>query len=162
MKSRTLYFLATEGITDLSVSSLNGRSRLYSTLIDIIKNSGLFTMYGAYGDRVLLNGSYAYAHNLILEILITFGKFFGGIFIILYIFSFVKNILNKHCAGISGQMLLAAFVAFSVCRLFISSSFWYEPYFWGSIALMVTMNKHGRYKLIGLKKMKHKNSNVIK
>lgn len=142
MSSRTLYYLATNGISDLSVSALNGRAHLYTTLTDVIKNSDLFTWYGAYGDRALLNGQYAYAHNLILEFLITFGKLFGGVLIILYIFNFIRNLVNKSYGdGISSRVLLIAFAAFSVCRLFISSSFWYEPYFWGSIAIMATMNQ---------------------
>lgn len=97
--SRTLYFLATNGISDLNVSALNGRSRLYTTLTDVIKNSGLFTWYGAYGDRALLNGRYAYSHNLILEFLITFGKLFGGALIMIYFVNIIKNLIQNNTRG---------------------------------------------------------------
>jgi hypothetical protein len=137
ISSRTLYFLATEGIFDLSVSSLNGRNRLYTSLIETIKESGLFTWYGAYGDRVLLNGTYAYAHNIILEMLITFGKFFGILICIGYIYMLIKNLLAQE--NRIGKIILLIFSSFSICRLFISSSFWYEPIFWGSIAIMLSL-----------------------
>ena len=91
-------------------------------------------MYGAYGDRYFLNPHYPYAHNIIYEILITFGKCLGGIILICIVFNFIKVcIKNKNQKG----LMTLIFGSFSISRLLISSSFWIEPYFWAFLAIMV-------------------------
>ena len=131
LSSRTLYLIATG---DILASDYARQERIWPVLIKKLSESTLFKMYGAYGDRYYLNSHYPYAHNIALEILMTFGKFFGWIILVLILFNFVRTCArNKTTGGI----LTLALGCFSLCRLMVSSSFWIEPYFWVFLAMMV-------------------------
>ena len=131
LTSRTLYLIASG---DVLAADTARQERIWPVLIEILKKSSFFKMYGAYGDRYYLNIHYPYAHNIILEILMTFGKCIGSIIIIIFIWEFLRVCLEERGKG--GLMVLA-FGCFAICRLMISSSFWNEPYFWALLALLV-------------------------
>ncbi|MDE6784220.1 MAG: hypothetical protein K2J26_02435 [Ruminococcus sp.] len=128
--SRTLYLLATGEAT-----SDNARQKhLWPVLIHLLEKSSLLKMYGTFGDRYYLPSYYPYAHNIVLEMLLTFGKLIGGCILVVIALNFLHVIFKqKSEAG----LLTIAFGCFSVCRLFVSSSFWMEPYFWAFLAMLV-------------------------
>ena len=131
LHSRTLYLIASG---DVLAADTARQERIWPVLNEVLKNSSIFKMYGAYGDRYFLNAHYPYAHSIIYEMLITFGKLLGGIILICIFINFFTIILKDKTKG--GLMTLI-FGSFSICRLMISSSFWIEPYFWAFIAIMV-------------------------
>lgn len=131
LSSRTLYLIATG---DILADDYARQERIWSALTKLLQESSFFKMYGAYGDRYFIATSYPYAHSIVLELLVTFGKIWGGILILLIAFQFIKTcIRNKEKGGI----LTLAFGCFSICKLIVSSSFWIEPYFWAFLAMMV-------------------------
>lgn len=81
-----------------------------------------------------MNPHYPYAHNIVYEMLMTFGKFFGSIILIIIVIGFILACVRNRSYG--GLMVLI-FGSFSICRLMISSSFWNEPYFWAFLAAMI-------------------------
>ena len=131
LHSRTLYLIASG---DILASDYARQERIWPVLIELLQNSSLFKMYGAYGDRYYIDTYYPYAHNIVLEVLVTFGKFLGGIILLVILINFV--ITCKRDKGTAGLLTLA-FGCFSICRLMVSSSFWEEPYFWAFLAMMV-------------------------
>lgn len=133
LHSRTISLIA----TGVNLSYDRARmDRIWPVLMEALKNSSLFHMYGAFGDRVLIADYYAYAHNFILEILLTFGKFFGGIFLLWMFVNFIKTIFKEKDES---GLLILIFGCFSICRLMVSSTFWEEPYFWALIAMLVNI-----------------------
>ena len=135
LDSRTLYLIATG---DILASDSARQDKIWPVLIKLINNSSLFKMYGAFGDRYYLNSHYPYAHNLVLELLVTFGKFVGGILLILIAYHFIRTCIRNRGTG---GILTLAFGCFCICRLMFSSSFWTEPYFWAFLAMMVNCSK---------------------
>lgn len=148
LESRTLYLIATG---DILASDYARQERIWPVLMKVLSESSLFKIYGAYGDRYFLNPHYPYAHNIIFEILITFGKFFGGIILLLIIFYFIRTCVRNRSVG---GILTLAFGCFSICRLLVSSSFWIEPYFWAFLAMMVNCSR--------LYKSEHLNENKLR
>lgn len=139
--SRTLYRLAVSGEITQSVSRT---TYIYPVLIDALKKMPVFYIYGAYGDRTLLPIWCPYAHNFILEILLTFGWFLGLAFLFWLFITFIKVIkFDKSIAGLITIIL----GCFSLCRLIVSSSFWIEPYFWGLIAMLVNYSLNNRHRI---------------
>ena len=116
----------------------SARSNIWHECIQAIKNHSIFYGYGAYGDRyVLWNGRY-YAHNIVLEVILTFGLLFG----IIAIGIFVYYLLHAYRKGeFLDKVFISACACFALCRLFISSSFWYEKILFILIALCVNKVK---------------------
>lgn len=133
--SRTLYLIANG---DILANDYARQDIIWPELTKLINDSSLFKMYGAFGDRYYLDPYYPYAHNMVLEILITFGKFFGGIILMLIVYHFIRTCVRNRGTG---GILTLAFGCFCICRLMFSSSFWMEPYFWAFLALMVNCAK---------------------
>lgn len=135
--SRTLMKLASGNI-----ASDNARQdHLWPILIKLLEKSSFFEMYGAFGDRYYLPPYYPYAHNLFLEVLLTFGKFLGGTMLIVMFLSFFKVLLKDKSYY---ALLTMAFGCFSLCRLMVSTSFWAEMYFWTFLAMLATSLNHVR------------------
>jgi hypothetical protein len=142
--SRTLYYIAAGDI--LSVDQMR-QNLIWPVLMDELKNMPLFKMYGAFGDRYLMPTRWVYAHNFLFEILLSFGYIIGGAFLLWMLFQFIQTIRkNKDLNG----LMTIVFGSFALCRLFFSSSFWMEPYFWGFLAMLVNCaakrkrEKHGK------------------
>ncbi len=129
ISSRTLTSLA-EG----SISDGNGRERIYSLAIGMIKNGGIFG-YGPYGDRYIIGQEFywGYAHNIALEILITFGVIIGSIILIAFLFFSIRMLFYCRDEGWKGAFLI--FFSCS-CQLLLSSSFWYSQSFWACLAVV--------------------------
>lgn len=128
--SRTL-----KSLVEGDLTNDNGRERIYGILKSAMGRAGLFRGYGVYGDRYLLKETF-YAHNLIYEVLISFGIFFGIILLALLFGSliavFMKYRKNKNFG------LLLAISSFTICHLMFSYSLWYEQMFGAMIGLTVT------------------------
>lgn len=130
INSRTLYLIASGDIMSADTSR---QDRIWPLLINYINELSFFNIPGAYTDRYLLPSYYPYAHNIFLEIIVTFGKCFGGILIISIILLAIISFKNKNKNG----ALVLVFGSFSISRLFFSSSIWIEPYFWAFLAIMI-------------------------
>ncbi len=133
--SRSLLYLLQGDFADSS-----GRDRIYATAIDMIRNGGLFG-YGVYGDRYVIGEFmiYGYCHNVFLELLITFGPLGGGLCILLLMGGIVG--LYRRSKTIDQQIVLITFLV-GACKLMLSNSFWYMPYFWALLALMGARKKY--------------------
>jgi O-antigen ligase len=119
---------------------INNRQDIYNILIQNMKNN-VFLGSGIGGDRVLIARywySEAYAHNIILEILTQFGLFLGLFSILLFIILTVKKSVNMTK---NNRLLFIALLSVSIPKLFFSSSFWYESYFFALLGFIVLINK---------------------
>lgn len=114
-------------------SSTESRQPAYMAVWDAIKENKVMGL-GIGGDRMVISGGEsltAYAHNFILEILVSFGVFIGigMLFGIVYC---TFSIFKSH-SELKGIML----VFFSLCffKLMLSSSFWTDTNLYILIAL---------------------------
>ncbi len=140
LKSRTLYYLAQGNI--LAVDTAR-QDRIWPVYIAKMRSMSIFSGLGAYGDRTLISTYYPYAHNFILEILLTFGVFPGGLFLLWMLFEFIKVIrYNKDACG----LMTIIFGSFALCRLFVSATFWQETYFWVFLAMLVNCKRDRKRK----------------
>lgn len=139
LRSRTLYYIAKGDVLEVDRAR---QDDIWPTLIYRLKEMPIFKIYGAYGDRYFLKADRAYAHNFLLEILLTFGYIIGGIILIWLLVQFVRVIRrNKDIGG----LMTIAFGCYSMCRLMFSSTIWEDPYFWTFIAMLVNCAKN-RYR----------------
>lgn len=141
LESRTLYLLVSESIA-LDVARTE---RIWPLLLEHIQNSGIFEPLGAFGDRYLLSGKYSYAHNIVLEVLVTFGNGVGTLFLSILFWAVVRVIRKEN--NVNGLLVLM-FGSFSICRLMVSSSFWHEPYFWAFLAMLIIIFQENIYSKI--------------
>lgn len=117
----------------------NGREKIYKTAIEMIKTGGPFG-WGVYGDRYVIGNivRWGYAHNVILEILVSFGYFLGTI-----ILAFLGRgiyLLFHDCSNEKRQIIFITYLITSM-KLMLSNSFWYTGAFW---AILVLILKWGR------------------
>lgn len=107
-----------------------GRIADYRIGMKLIKDNW-FTGCGLGGERYYLGG--VYVHNIILEILIDFGVFFGAIVLIwltkVIIFMFLER--NEEIKNVC----LALFFSMGFLKLLLSSSYIIEPSFFAMIAI---------------------------
>ena len=132
-------FLTT--MLDGTVSDDNNRGKIWAAAIQMIKDNPFG--YGAMGSRHRIE-RYIYAgypHNVILEILIDFGVIFGGI-ILLAIGISCGMILfgRKYRAWVP----LALPFFSTTCSLMISMTYWSVPYFWASIAIIISAFQYSK------------------
>lgn len=127
MESRNLTLITNDMLSDSS-----GRDTIYLILKNELINRPIFG-YGLFGDRLILNrflGKPTYSHNIILELIVSFG-FLGGIIIIVTFTSLIistgykiwKNGLEEE------KMFFLCMTTISVIPLFFSSSFLLWPFF---------------------------------
>lgn len=77
-------------------------------------------MMGAFGDRTVIPNTQPYAHNIVLEIVLTFCKTIGLV-IFFWIIRTTVYVLTKEKS--IGGILTIAFGCFSMCRLFFPVHF---------------------------------------
>lgn len=141
LESRTLEKIIVGDIADSS-----GRDKIYENIINALMKQNPFIPYGAYGDRYITHEKF-YSHNVILEIMITFGVVLGTLLIILLVYYLVKIFViyrNYQSFG-----MLIALVSYAICHLMFSTSFWYEQVFGAMLAVMVTMLEPKKNNLFG-------------
>lgn len=127
LKSRVITKLLTTGITDGT-----GRDAIWDLVIGAIKNNWLFG-YGAYGDRPFVFPEHfaGYSHNIVLEMVCSFGLVGVGILS----FLLIQTIKMFLCKDRLWRELYIVFFTIS-CQLFLSLSFWYVTEFWIMIAIL--------------------------
>lgn len=111
----------------------NARSIIWSMAIEMIKTGGIFG-WGAYGDRMVIGQYYSwgYSHNIFLELMVSFGVV-GLVLIILLIWEIWKYFRTE--TDNKWKNIFVIFLCLS-CQLLVSDSFWYNSWFWGSLALL--------------------------
>lgn len=117
-----------------SLGESTARAEIISLCLDIIKKMGL-NIYGLYYDREILpNGMYA--HNIILESLLSLGWIFGIIFLI---FVFKHIIKAFRLQDSNGKIIWAYFFSVLFMRYFISGSIFGEGKFIMLVAIMISL-----------------------
>ena len=115
-----------------SFSNDNGRSLIWLTVIEAIRNGGVFG-YGVLGDRPFVFPIHyvGYSHNLFLELVCSLGVI--GVVICIYIVMDAFRMLFL-CKDTEWRELYI--ILFSVaCQLLLSMSFWYVWEFWAAAAI---------------------------
>lgn len=116
----------------------NGRELIWLTVINAIKNGGIFG-YGMLGDRPFVSPIHyvGYSHNLFLELIVSFGII--GVAISVYIiFDAIRMIF--FCKDTEWRELYI--ILFSVSfQLMLSMSFWYVWEFWAAAAIAYRYRK---------------------
>ena len=143
--------LVSHGIYSRSLTSLvsgslfdgNGRERIYEIVIELIRTGGLFGR-GVYGERIYVGKEFmwGYSHNIVLEILVSFG-YVGGTIIILFL-CYGILFFYKHCESVKERVIFISFFVSSL-KLLLSDSFWYVPSFWAMIALYIRWKHQNRF-----------------
>lgn len=107
--SRTVTLLVSESFFEDS-----GRQEIRSRALENMSILG----HGLYGDRVLLYGSYV--HNIVIEILLDYGLFFGAGIIIALVVAIWKGL-----TGASGdyRLVISALLSVGVVKLLFSGSY---------------------------------------
>ena len=109
---------------DISFFNLTGREEITRRVISSIKSHFLFGA-GLMGDRAVLGGKeQSYCHNLVLEIIHSFG-FPVGMFLVIGLFCLVISAYMKTKSRVY-KNYIALLTASSVLKLFMSSSFMQE------------------------------------
>ena len=111
----------------------SGRYQIWKDAIKLIKERPLFG-YGIYGDQYYLNGQWC--HNLFLEVLFDFGIIFG-VPILVFICHTVIYMLRR-CKDSRVLLLFIICCSMYLGELMVTSSFWFNTYFWVSIGIYVS------------------------
>lgn len=97
--------------------------------------------YGLAGDRLLVN---VYAHNLILEILVSFGIIMGTILIAILLYLIISG-LKKAQSSNERFFLLTLVCTNGILKLMMSGTYLREPYFFLLIGLCIGINRRYCY-----------------
>lgn len=127
LESRTLQMLIGGNISDDS-----GRSVIWARVIGAIRDGGLLG-YGVFGDRQFVYNLHyvAYSHNIVLELICSFGI----VGVALCIFLGVQSIrMIGFCKSKEWRELFIICFS-SACQLFLSLSVWYVWQFWAAAAI---------------------------
>jgi hypothetical protein len=123
-------------------ASISSRSVIYTIAIDTILNLG-FNLHGLFGDRLILqlnNINQPYIHNLVFEILISFGLILGTLIIVIFVSLILKTLLNKNNFNLS--LILIFMISLTIPRLMVSGSFIIEGNFLLLIGVMFMLLKY--------------------
>lgn|SRR5574344_573598 len=101
----------------------SGRDNVRQILINAIKDGPLFG-YGITGDNTLVG---MYSHNILIEFMISFGMFLGGLLFIVVIVLFIRAYIKAYSKEAAAFLLLLVSIGF--VKLFISNTFLIEPFF---------------------------------
>lgn len=134
-------YLLQFGIRSRSISlflnddlSLTGRDYIYINTLDQIANNPI-TGIGIGGDRRILG---VYPHNIILELLTSFGLLFGGILIILLAILVFRLLITKNKDKYS---MFIIWLSLGFIPLLMSHSFITEFKFWIFLGFALQMAK---------------------
>ncbi|MDO5424009.1 MAG: O-antigen ligase family protein [Eubacteriales bacterium] len=133
INSRTIAMLL-----DGSFMNENGRDRISSMTLELIKNQGIFGS-GAFGDRPLIGPHYywGYCHNIALEFLVDFGVILGTILLVVLAVKCITYYLN--CDSWEQAGIFIAIFAVNI-KLFFSDTFWGFSYFWLLLSCLFFMD----------------------
>ncbi len=118
-----------------SISTDSGRFRIWKAALQMIRDKPLG--YGAMGARHVIS-SYIYVgypHSIILEFLIDYGIFIGGVFLILLAVNSMKIVFGKDDFGWNEAFLPIFCTSLS---LLMSLTYWSVPTFWSCLGMGVS------------------------
>lgn len=124
-----------KSLYSISQSMSSGRNILYSDSLELFKEKPVFGHgIGYFASKH--NGQYP--HNIFLELLVDQGLFISIIMltIIIYILYIILFKGNKNNNALEFYLFFLA-----IPRLIISSSFWYSPFFWLLLILVINRTK---------------------
>lgn len=148
ISSRSIQMILEGNVTDN-----NGRTQIYEMAWSLIQENPI-TGWGLYGDRYVIGRRFAwgYSHNIFLELMVTFGVVIAVILSLIFFINATRLIIFSKNRSVRILFIICLSIS---AKLLISMSFWYEPYFWGAIAIFVNWEKRkgkfrvNRGKLIG-------------
>ncbi len=128
INSRTISMLLNGNIT-----SDQNRLVIYDLCWNSIKNQGFFGM-GAFGNRTVIAPQFywGYPHNIFIELVMDYGWFIAIILSIIIICSCIR--MFKYAEG--DRLFVFIILLSMTMRLFMSSSYWTDGFFWGFLGWM--------------------------
>lgn len=131
VNSRTISMLVSGNIR-----SDTSRSAIYNLCLDIIRRQGPFGV-GPFGDRVFIAPRYywGYPHNVVLELILDYG----WIVAIVIMAAIAVGILKLFKSLREEELIVFSILLACSTKLFISSTYWAEAFFWGMLAWMINM-----------------------
>ena len=136
LKSRTLNSL----LDTLSLSTgvnTSGRDEMWNMLIEKIWDKPILG-YGVFGDQFIFSSVYGisyFAHNIILELFISFGIPIGLVMICLLVHYCKKT--NRKLKGSNIGLYFGALISYNLGNLMFSNTYWYSTSFWMLIAVII-------------------------
>lgn len=118
-------------IVEDELANTSGRDAIAEKIFVAITQDP-FGGYGFMGDRSIVG---TYCHNIVLEILCSYGIVFGGIGIITILSMVVLSIKRSWGNPVSWLMVMSACLVF--VKLMFSSSYVFEPYFYMLLGLSI-------------------------
>ncbi|MBR5683115.1 MAG: hypothetical protein IKW96_07525 [Ruminococcus sp.] len=120
----------------------DGRNGIWEMAVQKLNLFG----YGLFGDRTVLYeplNPMVYAHNWILEMLLSYGVIVGAALVFVVIFGLVKTIAVARSSN-NSVIVMLTFCAFSVIMIkhFISASFVISIDFWFYAGFIMNVNKY--------------------
>ena len=114
---------------------INTSGRDYITHSLLTKLGENYGGYGLMGDRLFIG---TYSHNIILEILFSFGYIMGGIIVLVLIVLLVKAYIK--CRNSNVGLFYLALICFGILPLMTSDSFLKYPFFFLLLGYAVQIN----------------------
>ncbi len=114
---------------------LSGRDTIYKKVFTEFTNNSIFGI-GIGGDRRILDGQNAYAHNLFLELLGNYGIAMGSIFIVALSILIINGLLIKEKVKYE---MFAIWISLGFVHLMISSSYLTDIKFWIFTGLIINI-----------------------
>lgn len=113
----------------------SGRDTIKNELLPRIIERPLLG-YGIAGDRIFVE---TYAHNIVIEFLVSYGIVIGSIFVLWIIYMIFKTI--KKTTEKNTKVFVLVLMCCGFLKLFLSSSYLLEPAFFMCIGMCVSLNK---------------------
>lgn len=126
---------------DNNVSALSGRDNIYDYAIELIRLNPLGL--GIRGFTANSISGFPYPHNIVLEILLDYGVFIGGIIVICILVMFFNGLIIEKNKDINNVIIL--FFSLSIPQLMVSQSYLIHEKFWMLLGLCLLSLK-GNYK----------------
>lgn len=133
IQSRNLSKLLDATMTD------SGRDAGYGIALSYIKSGNWFGL-GIGGDQILVGN---YPHNILLEFMLQYGNIAGCLLFIILAWNIIvvfSKIKNKQYKAV-----VIAFFSLSMVKLWVSSTYWYELWFWGYLIILMKTRKYSAY-----------------
>lgn len=122
-------------IVDEQIAESVGREKLNETVFNAIKQNPIYG-YGFMGDRAIVG---FYTHNIILEILCSYGIVCGGLLMaFLVTFPIIVIVKSRNESSTWFLIMLECMV---LLKLLFSGSYVYEPYFYFLLGISVGMSR---------------------
>ncbi len=134
------YFL--DNLVKGNLLESKSRELIYETCRNYISEMG-FELNGFFYDRILLKGIGAYAHNIVYDIMLSFGWCVGLLILIVMSYAIISTFIKTTnvCRG-----LLFMFFVTLMARFFISGSYVVEFRFYIFFCILYSMSKCKRHK----------------